>query len=70
MMSLDGCIAAPDGRADNPGGVDHHGRGVPISVVSRNPAPATVAAFSPVTYVDDGIERCCRRRTRPDPGHV
>jgi dihydrofolate reductase len=29
---------------------------VPIFVVSRNPAPAEVAAFPLVTYVDDGIE--------------
>lgn len=106
-MSLDGYIAAPNDRADNPGGDgfvrlhdwgltadgnsfrtegpaagllaelndtaaivvgrrtaeqvghwggDHHGRGVPIFVVSRDPAPAEVAAFPLVTYVDDGIE--------------
>lgn len=41
-------------QAEHWGG-DHHGRGVPIFVLSRRPAPAEVADFPLVTYVD-GIE--------------
>ncbi len=36
-------------------GGDHHGRGVPIFVVSHRPPGPTVANYPLVTYVSDGI---------------
>src|SRR6266545_3181652 len=37
-------------------GGDHHGRGVPIFVVSHRPPGPSVANYPLVTYVDDGIK--------------
>lgn len=41
-------------QVDHWGG-DHHGRGVPIFVVSHRPPGPSVANYPLVTYVDDGI---------------
>jgi dihydrofolate reductase len=41
-------------QVDHWGG-DHHGRGVPIFVVSHRPPGQSVANYPLVTYVDDGI---------------
>ena len=42
-------------QVDHWGG-DHHGRDVPIFVVSHRPPGPSVANYPLVTYVDDGIE--------------
>ena len=47
-------------QADHWGG-DHHGRGVPIFVLSHSPRPPSVAHHPLVTYLADGIESAMAR---------
>jgi dihydrofolate reductase len=47
-------------QVDHWGG-DHHGRGVPIFVVSHRPPGPTVAGYPLVTYVNDGITSAMAR---------
>jgi dihydrofolate reductase len=42
-------------------GGDHHGRGVPIFVVSHRPPGQEVANYPLVTYVNDGIESAMKQ---------
>lgn len=47
-------------QADHWGG-DHHGRGVPIFVLSHLPRPSSVAHHPLVTYLADGMESAMAR---------
>ena len=56
QMEATGAVLVGRRTAEQAGHYNGHHHGVPVVVVSRRPAPASVARYRSVRYVTDGIE--------------